>query len=189
MELMVSLGVVAVLVAVAVPTVSSYLRLAHKVECQTSIIFYLRAQNLYHLDNDTFYDRTGTQSWDRIAWDPSLRPDQTDRYRFPELGVEFRPDKHRGYRIRVINTQLSTAWFSYFNQELSFSLRTDEDFDRDGQEDIYQFRKYNTQWTTTWAWTAGTSGEWYVTNPFWFPVDGVPATCCYPRSICGCTSP
>jgi prepilin-type N-terminal cleavage/methylation domain-containing protein len=165
-ELMVTVGVMLVLAAVAVPTVSTYYRLARQVDCQVSIVNYLRAQELYYVDNDTYYDRTGTGSYDTIGWSPTQRPDQPSRYRFPELGVEFRPDNHRGYRILVSNIQ----WSWLFWQQLQLELKTDEDFDHNGVDDYYIYQKYNRQSSFSTSWN--TNGQWVTVNNFWFDISG-----------------
>lgn len=162
LELMVTLGVVAVLTAVAIPTVSNYYKLARKVDCQASVTYFLRAQDMYYLDNNRFYAKNH-QSVYKIGWNPANRPDQPEKYRFPELGVEFRPDTYRGYRIQVLDID----WGWLFWQELRLQLRTDEDFDPNmADPELYTYRKYNAQTTSGW----GTSGRWVVLTNFWFNI-------------------
>jgi prepilin-type N-terminal cleavage/methylation domain-containing protein len=94
-ELMITIGVVAILTSMAVPTVQIYTEKARKVECQVSIVHYLRAQEIYYAENNSF--RTGA-NWRvnrngvsrlNIGWNINRRPDQAGLYHFPELGVEF----------------------------------------------------------------------------------------------------
>jgi prepilin-type N-terminal cleavage/methylation domain-containing protein len=169
LELMVTLGVVAVVTAVAIPAASSYYKLARKVDCQASVIYFLRAQDLYYLDHNKFYKKDN-QAVYSVGWNPGSRPDQVEKYGFPALGVEFRPDTHRGYRIQVVDINLSFGGWSLFYQGLRLELRTDEDFsDQKPDPELYTHWKYNTQ--SSWAWGWGTSGEWEVgMNTFWFDV-------------------
>jgi prepilin-type N-terminal cleavage/methylation domain-containing protein len=196
-ELMVSVGVVLVLLAVAVPTASKYHKLARKVECQASIIHYLRAQELYYLDHNTFYTKGSVNQYYYIAWNKTNRPDLPDKYVFftptgekgalltdsGGLGVEFRRDSHRGYRILVKDIHQPGR----FDQELELELTTDEDFDGDGSDDYYLYDKHNWQRTGRRGRTSGSFGDWWVNNQFWFEIQGVPAYCCFPRTICGCS--
>jgi len=167
-ELMITIGVVAILTSMAVPTVQIYTEKARKVECQVSIVHYLRAQEVYLAENSTF--RTGA-NWTvtkngvnrlNIGWNINRRPDQADLYHFPELGVEFRPDNVRGYRIRVWNNQQPGS----YRQEIFFEFKTNEDFDHDGVEDLYSYRKYL---------RPNTNGQWRVRNRFWFDISGCQA--------------
>ena len=167
-ELMITIGVVAILTSMAVPTVKIYTEKARKVECQVSIVHYLRAQEIYFGENGSF--RTGADwrvnrngvSRLNIGWNINNRPDQGELYHFPELGVEFRPDNVRGYRIRVWNNQQQNS----YRQEIYFEFKTLEDFDHDGNEDSYSYRKYL---------RPSTNGQWRVRNRFWFDIGGCPA--------------
>lgn len=167
-EILITIGVVAILTSMAVPTVQIYTEKARKVECQASIVHYLRAQEIYCAENGSFHSQG---SWKdtkngakrlNIGWASNKRPDQADLYRFPELGVELRRDNHRGYRIRVWNDKKSGS----YRQEIFFQFKTKEDFDHDGDEDLYSYRKYL---------RPTTSGQWRVRNKFWFDIDGCPA--------------
>ena len=171
-ELIVSIAVVGILVTLAIPTFSKYYRVARKVECQTSMIYYLRGQSLYYADNYNFYPlQPGQQTgWPYnttlIAWNPANRPDQQGKYRFPDLGMEFRPDKKRGYRIRV--RYIQSSWLYW--QELILELQTDEDFSGSLPDpELYTYRKYNWQ-VTFGAWSWGTNGQWLEQNTFWFEI-------------------
>lgn len=91
-ELMITIGVVAILTSMAVPTFQIYTEKARKVECQVSIVHYLRAQEIHYKENNSF--RTGA-NWRvnrngvsrlNIGWNINSRPDQTGLYHFPELG-------------------------------------------------------------------------------------------------------
>ena len=167
-ELMITMGVMAILASVAVPTVRGYVDKARKVECQVSIINYLRAQEIYFAESGSFQTganwRVNRRGVNRltIGWNRNRRPDQADLYRFPELGVEFRPDNFRGYRIRVWNNQEPGS----YRQEIYFEFRTTEDFDHDGNEDRYSYRKYL---------RPNTNGKWRVRNRFWFDIGGCAA--------------
>ena len=167
-ELMITIGVVAILTSMAIPTVQIYTEKARKVECQVSIVHYLRAQEIYYAENNSFQtgadwrvNRNGVSRL-KIGWNINRRPDQADRYHFPELGVQFRPDNKRGYRIRVWNNQQPDA----YRQEIYFEFKTLEDFDQDGSEDRYSYRKYL---------RPSTNGQWRVRNQFWFNFGGCPA--------------
>ena len=164
-ELMITLGVMAILASLALPTLRSYTEKARKVECQVSIVHYLQAQEIYLLENGSFQTganwrvRRNGVSRLNIGWNPNRRPDQADLYHFPELGVKFRSDNFRGYRIRVWNNQQPGS----NRQEIYFELRTTEDFDHDGSEDRYSYRKYL---------RPRTQGQWRVRNRFWFDING-----------------
>ena len=102
-ELTVTTGIVAILASIAVPTFAVYVKEARKLECQVSIVNYLRAQEIYYQEYNTFsaQDMKKGKATAKIAWNPKMRPDKPDKYRLPELGIEFRRDNLRGYRIRV----------------------------------------------------------------------------------------
>lgn len=167
-ELMITIGVVAILTSMAVPTVQIYTEKARKVECQASITYYLRAQEIYLAESGSFKSQGSWKDTNNgakrlnIGWASNKRPDQADLYRFPELGVELRRDNHRGYRIRVWNDQQPGS----YRQEIFFELKTNEDFDHDGDEDRYSYRKYL---------RPQTNGQWRVRNKFWFDFSGCPA--------------
>ncbi|MFC1532527.1 type IV pilin protein [Thermodesulfobacteriota bacterium] len=169
-ELMVSLGVIAVLAAIAIPTASRYYKLARRIECQISIINFLRAQDFYFLENNTYYPLQAGQTGKvekKIAWgkDDPL-PDDPDNYHFPELGVEFLRDSHRRYKIKYEHKVGSD-----FKQELKLELKTDEDFDNDGMDNYYSYKKKN--WQNDDG--SGTDGKWDIYNNFWFEINGIPA--------------
>ena len=94
LEFAVTLGVVGVLVAVAIPTYTAYYRHKSKIECQASVLNFLNAQKLYYLDNQTFYPLRPGQKTDNagvvtlIGWDPNSRPAPADKHLFPELAME-----------------------------------------------------------------------------------------------------
>ena len=177
LELAVTIGVVAVLFAVAIPTYTAYYRLESKVECQASVLSFLNAQKLYYLDNLTFYPLRPGQKTDNagvvalIGWDSNSRPAPVDRYLFPELAVEFKPNSHRGYKIRAVNVKKQDM----FNQALFFTLRTNEGFHNDGLTDYeYTFKMFNRQdpiGQPEWS----THGQWMIRNGFWFDIFGCPA--------------
>lgn len=174
LELMVTVGIVAVLTGLATLTASRYHRFARKVECQASIVHFVRAQELYYLDNQRYWQEGGDPWWIKtIGWTAANRPDQPEEYRFPELGVEFRPDRHRGYRIRVYNIQS----FDLYWQRLYIRLKTTENFDEQPPtEDDYYYDKENRQTTESWGseWGFNTDGRWDVENRFWFDIHGCP---------------
>lgn len=177
LELAVTIGVVAVLVAVAIPTYTAYHRQESKVECQASVLNFLNAQTLYYLDNRTFYPLRPGQKTDNagvvalIGWEPNSRPAPAKKYVFPELAMEFKPDSHRGYKIRAVNVQKQDM----FNQTLFFVLRTSEGFHNDGLTDYeYTFKMFNRQNPSgqpEWS----THGQWMLRNGFWFDIFGCPA--------------
>ena len=163
-ELMVTMGIVAILASVAIPAYSGFILQTRKVECQVSIVNYLRAQELYYLENGTFYadkfkNGKGTS---KIAWKKKKRPDKPEKYRFPNLDVEFRRDNFRGYKIRVWEVQNP----GNYRQEVWLELKTDEDYDNDGVTDYYSYRKYR---------RPKTKGKWRVQNQFWFDIHGCQA--------------
>lgn len=177
LELAVTIGVVAVLVAVAIPTYTAYHRQESKVECQASVLNFLNAQTFYYMDNRTFYPLRPGQKTDSagvvalIGWEPHSRPAPADKYLFPELAMEFKPDSQRGYKIRAVDVQKQDM----FNQTLFFVLRTKEGFHNDGQTDYeYTFKMFNRQDQTgqpEWS----THGQWMLRNGFWFAIFGCPA--------------
>ncbi len=169
-EILVTMIISAILVSVAIPTYSGYVQQAQKVECQFSIISFLRAQEIYYAEHSTFYKKDNRRSY-KVGWNSRRRPDRADRYIFPALGVQFKRDNLRGYRIRVIDHRRP----DYFYQELRLELRTDEDFDRDENSDYYSYRKYNYQRINRRNSSIGTNGRWWAQNRFWFAVDGCPA--------------
>jgi prepilin-type N-terminal cleavage/methylation domain-containing protein len=177
LELIVTLAVVGVLVALAIPTFNAYSRLRRKTQCRASVIDFLRAQELYYLDNKNFYPlRAGEKTSEsgmviEIGWDMSDRPDSPGKYFFHELAMGFQPESHRGYRIKAVNIQTPEL----FDQTLVFSLRTNEGFHKNGLTDYqYNFKMFNREnpggppgWNT--------HGQWMVRNGFWFSVFGCPA--------------
>jgi prepilin-type N-terminal cleavage/methylation domain-containing protein len=173
-EMIVTLGVLTVLATVSVPTFFAYYKKARKVECEISVRDFLRAQELYMVDNQVFYpltlgevNRTRTV---RAGWNPRRRPDRADRYRLSELGIEFKPGRNRGYYIRARNIQRANR----FEQLLDFRLRTNEGFHNDGRRDYnYRYFTYNRQARGRRAWSTG--GMWMVRNRFWFDIYGCPA--------------
>ena len=177
LELAVTLGVVAVLVAVAIPTYTAYYRRESKVECQALVLNFLNAQKLYYLDNQTFYPLRPGQKTDNagvvalIGWDPNSRPAPAEKYLLPELSMEFKPNSYRGYKIRAVNVQEQ----GMFNQVLFFALRTNEGFHNDGMTDYeYTFKMFNRQdpkGQPEWS----THGQWMIRNEFWFDIFGCPA--------------
>jgi Tfp pilus assembly major pilin PilA len=177
LELMVTIGVMAVLVAVAIPTYSSYSQLERRMEYQASILDFLRAQELYYLDNQNFYPLRPGQKTDhagkvvQISWDPTKRYASTEAYLIPELAMGFKLDGHSGYRIRSVNLQKNDL----FEQTLVFALRTDRGFHNDGSTDFeYQvkiFNRQNPSGPPEWS----THGQWMVRNGFWFDIFGCQA--------------
>ena len=164
-ELVVTIAIAGILASIAVPTFAAYLDHARKLECQVSIVNYLRAQELYYQERGVFYaeNMKRTRAVSRIAWNKRRRPDAPSKYRFPELNMEFRRDDFRGYRIRVWEVQRRKR----YRQELWLEVRTDEDFDKDGKLDHYSYRKYRRSWAN--------NGQWVVQNQFWFEFNGCPA--------------
>jgi len=169
-EILVTIMISAILASIAVPIYSGYLLRARKVDCQVSVVNLLRTQELYYAEHGTFYKKDNQTTY-RIAWNRRRRPDRADRYIFPALGLEFKRDNLRGYRIRVIDRQQPGD----FRQELWLQLRTDEDFDRDGQSDSYSYRKYSYQRINRRNRSVGTNGRWRAQNRFWFDINGCPA--------------
>jgi prepilin-type N-terminal cleavage/methylation domain-containing protein len=165
LELMVTLGTLAILASVAVPAYQEYTVQARKLECQISIMNYLRAQEIYYLENGLFYadkfNKNG-KSTSKIGWNKNKRPDKASKYSFPKLGIEFRRDNFRGYRIRVWQILDPGA----YRQEVRLELTTDEDFDGDVEPDYYSYRKYM---------RPATKGKFRVKNEFWFAINGCPA--------------
>ena len=177
LELMVTIGVMGVLVAVAIPTYSSYSRLERRLEYQASILDFLRAQELYYLDSQNFYPLRSAQKTNHagkvveIAWDPTKRYASTEGYLIPELAMNFKLDGHSGYKIRSVNLQKNEL----FEQSLVFALRTNWGFHNDGSTDFeYKLKIFNRQDPSgppEWS----THGQWRVRNGFWFTIFGCPA--------------
>ena len=89
-ELMVSVGVVVALAILTVPTVSQYRKKISKAECETSVKHFLKVQEFYYLDNNTYYPLPDNKEV-KIAWEQqkevsSARP---EKYSFPKLAIEF----------------------------------------------------------------------------------------------------
>ena len=170
-ELTITVGVLAMLAALTIPTAATYYKLARKLDCQATVTNFLRAQDLYYLDNKKFWKGGPENPWERtIGWTAGSRPDQPEKYSFPDLGVEFRPDKNRGYRIRVWDTNSSFFGISYFRQAISLEFQTDEDFSAAMPDpELYSFGKHN--WAASWD--PGTKGLWEVfQDNFWFDIPG-----------------
>jgi type II secretory pathway pseudopilin PulG len=177
LELLVTLGVVALLVALAIPTFSAHSLLKRKNQCRASVIDFLRAQEFYYQDNKNFYPlRPGEKTSEsgtaiEIGWNPSDRPSIPGNHFFPELAMGFPVDSHRGYRIEAINIQTPEL----FDQTLIFSLRTNEGFHNNGLTDYqYSFKMFNREnpeGPAEWS----THGQWMVRNDFWFSLLGCPA--------------
>ncbi len=166
-ELAVTLGIIAILASIAAPTLAAYLEQARKLEFQVSIVNYLRAQELYYQERGVFYAESMKNNMNmamsKIAWQEKKRPDAPSKYRFPELGMEFRREDSRGYRIRVWKIQRGKA----DRQELWLEVRTDEDFNKDGRTDYYSYRKFRRP--------GNNNDQWVVQNQFWFTFNGCPA--------------
>ena len=169
-EILVTIMMSAILVTIAIPTYSGYQQQARKVECQVSLVNFLGAQQIYYAEHDKFYKKDNRTNYS-IAWNSRRRPARADRYLFPALGVEFKRDNLRGYRIRVTDRRQPNN----FRQELRLELRTTEDFDKDGNSDYYSYRKYNYQRINRRNRSVGTNGRWWAKNRFWFDIYGCPA--------------
>lgn len=173
-ELIVTLVVVALIVVVAVPTIFAYSKRARRVDCQAAVTAYVRAQEMYYLDTRRFYQKyAGSVSEEPIGWTVANRPDQPDRYRYPDLGVEFPRDSHLGFFIQVYDIHLPDLYW----QRLHLRLRTTVDLDHQPpDEDLYAYDKENRQTSAPWGAPSGwnTSGQWVVTNDFWFDLGGCP---------------
>ncbi len=165
-EVMASVGVLAILVALASLTVSQYNKKARRAECETSVLHFLHAQELYYQDNNAFYPLPGKEEI-TIAWDQNkgAPPAQPTDYSFPGLNIEFRVDGHRRYRISAESEDGKE-----FKRRHGFELKTDEDFDNDGKMDYYSYRK------SIWQkGKKGTYGDADIDNKFWFDIFDVPA--------------
>ena len=177
LELLVTLAVVGLLLALAIPTFTAYSLRQRKIQCRASVIDFLSAQDLYYQDNKNFYPLKPGEKTSQsgavieIGWSPSERPASSGKYFIPELAMGFQPDSHRGYRIKAVNVQTPEL----FNQTLLFSLRTNEGFHNNGLTDYqYSFKMFNRenpQGPPEWS----THGQWMVRNGFWFSVLGCPA--------------
>jgi type II secretory pathway pseudopilin PulG len=166
MELIVSVGMAAILVALAIPAISSYHKKAQRVECENSVKDFLKVQQLYYLDNNTFYPLPGknevTIAWDQSKGNPPARPEE---YFFPKLAMEFPIDSHRRYRIKAESRDGEE-----FMRRYVFELKTDEDFDNNDKMDYYSYKK------SIWQQGAkGTFGDADIVNNFWFEIGSVPA--------------
>ena len=166
LELIVSLGMVTILVALAVPVISAYQKRARRVECENLVKDFLKVQELYYLDNNTFYPLPNEKeikiAWHQSKGNPPARPEE---YIFPKLALEFPIDSHRRYRIKAESKDGEE-----FMRRYLFELKTDEDFDNNNKIDYYSFEK------SIWQEGAkGTYGDADVVNNFWFDIDGVPA--------------
>lgn len=169
LELTVTLATLAILTSLAVPTYKDYVAQARKLECQISIVNYLRAQEIYYLENGAFYGEKFNQkgkSTLKIGWNKKKRPDKAAKYSIPKLGIELPRDNFRGYRIRVWQIPGPGS----YRQEVRLDLTTDEDFDGDGEADYYSYRKFM---------RPKTKGRFRVKNEFWFAING-----CSAWSVC-----
>ena len=178
-ELVVALVVVALLVVVGVSTISAYSKRSRRVECQAAVTAYVRAQKVYYQDAGRFYQKyPGFLSEELIGWNAAPRPDQPDRYRYPDLGVEFPRDSHFAFSIQVYDIRLPDLYW----QRLCLRLRTNVNLDNQPpDQDLYAFDKENRQTSADWGASSGwnTNGEWVVRNDFWFDLQGCP-----PISVC-----
>ncbi len=165
-ELMVSVGVVVALAILTVPTVSQYRKKISKAECETSVKHFLKVQELYYLDNNTYYPLPDNKEV-KIAWEQQkeVPPARPEKYSFPKLAIEFKRDNHRRYRIKAESRDGLE-----FKRKHEFELKTDEDFDNDGKLDYYSYKK------SIWQKDArGTYGDADIDNNFWFDIHKVPA--------------
>jgi prepilin-type N-terminal cleavage/methylation domain-containing protein len=177
LELLVTLGVLGLLVALAMPTFSAYSLRQSKIQCRASVLEFLNAQDMYYLDNKNFFPlKPGEKTSEagmviKIGWSPAERPDSSSKYLLPELAMGFQPDSRRGYMIRATNVQTPEL----FAQTLVFSLRTNEGFHNNGQTDYqYDFKLFNRENPGGYPeWS--THGQWMVRNGFWFRVFRCPA--------------
>lgn len=173
-ELLATLAVAIVVIAVAVPTISAYSRQALRVKCQAAVTAYVRAQGLHYQDARKFYQKhPGPVSDEPIGWSAANRPDELERYRYPELGVDFPQDPHVGFRIQVYDIRLPELYW----QRLYLRLRTADDVDqRPPEQNLYAYDRENRQTSAEWGANSGwnTNGQWVVTNDFWFDVQGCP---------------
>ena len=164
LELMVTVGTLAILTSLAIPTYKGYVKKTRKLECQISIVNYLRAQDLYFVENEAFYapkfNKKG-KSTSKIGWKEKKRPDKPAKYRFSPLGVGFRRENHRGYRIRVWNVPDPGS----YRHEVWLEFTTNEDFDGDGGPDSHYYRK---------VMRPATKGKFRVIHDFWFDIGGCP---------------
>lgn len=178
-EFIVALVVIALVVVVTVLTISAYSTRARRVECQAAVTAYIRAQGLYYQDARRFYQKyPGFLSEEPIGWNAAHRPDQPDRYRYPDLGVGFPRDSHFGFFIQVYDIRRP----DFYWQRLYLRLRTTVDLDNQPPEqDLYAYDKENRQTSADWGIASGwnTNGEWVVRNDFWFDLQGCP-----PFSVC-----
>jgi len=166
LEFVASVGVAATLVALAIPAISAYDKKARRVECETSVKEFLNVQELYYLDNNTFYPLPA-KSEITIRWDQKkgAPPAPAEQYSFPKLAIELPRDGHRRYRIKAESRDGKE-----FMRKLQFELKTDEDFDDDGKIDYYSYKK------SIWQQgEKGTYGDADMVNNFWFAILDVPA--------------
>jgi len=173
-ELLATLAVVTLVIAVAVPTISAYSRQALRVKCQAAVTAYLRAQDLYYQDAKKFYQKhPGPVSHEPMGWSAATRPDQPEHYRYPELGVEFPQDPHVGFLIEVYDVRSPDLYW----QRLYLRLQTADDPDQQPPDRrLYAYDRENRQTSAEWgvasAWN--TNGLWVATNDFWFEIRGCP---------------
>jgi prepilin-type N-terminal cleavage/methylation domain-containing protein len=173
-ELLATMAVVTLVIAVAAPTISAYSRHALRVKCQAAVIAYVRGQELYYRDAGKFYQKfPGPVSDEPIGWSPASRSDQPERYRYPELGVEFPQDPRIGFLIQVYEIRLPKLYW----QRLYLRLRTVDDLDHQPQnQDLYAYNRENRETSGKWGAASGwnTNGRWVATNDFWFDIQGCP---------------
>ncbi len=165
-EVTASMGMLAILVALAIPTVSKYHKRTRRAECETLVKDFLSVQELYYLDNGTFYPLPGKNEI-TIAWDQNkgAPPAQPNEYSLPKLAIEYPIDRHRRYKIKAESKDGKE-----FMRKHEFELKTDEDFDNDGKMDYYSYKK------SIWQrGEMGTYGDADIDNNFWFDISGVPA--------------
>jgi prepilin-type N-terminal cleavage/methylation domain-containing protein len=173
-ELLATLAVVTLVIAVAVPTISAYSRQSLRVKCQAAVIAYVQAQELYYRDARKFYQRyPGPVSDEPMGWSAANGPDRQENYRYPDLGVEFPRDPHVGFRIQVYEVRLPDLYWERFY----LRLRTVADLARQPQtQALYAYTRENRETSAGWGVPTGwnTNGRWVAANYFWFDIQGCP---------------
>jgi prepilin-type N-terminal cleavage/methylation domain-containing protein len=173
-ELLATLAVVTLVIAVAVPTITAYSRQSLRGKCRAAVIAYVQAQESYYQDARRFYQKyPGSVSDEPMGWSAANRPDQPENYRYPALGVEFPRDSHVGFLIQVYEVRLPDLYW----ERLDLRLRTGADPDRQSQtQTLYAYTRENREASGGWGVPLGwnTNGRWVAANYFWFDIQGCP---------------
>ena len=124
-ELMTTIAIIGIMAAMSIPNYLSYRQKAEFAALQSTLKFLMDAQDIYFIENDTFYPRNG-----RI----NIRPGRPRR--IPEFKYSFGPKNKHRFIIRGRNRtnrrgrQINSYWIE---------VRSAYDFDGNGRNDRIRY--------------------------------------------------